>query len=388
MTPEERINAAINLQVPDRVPVAPLIDVFAAKYAGISINEFISKPERHFKAIEKTFLDLGPWDMQYIESCIDSDSLAIAFPLKIKIPEGEEAKTIPYQFIEEEMMDEGDYDYIVKNCFRSPVLTYSLFLLDYIPRIRPEFNNGFLNKIGYQIKLCIKMLQVTKEMKRESAMWLERGVVPAYGAMITVMPFDWFWMARSVNKFPIDMHRQKEKVLMAEDIFIEALIFISKMMVKRTGVKRVFIGAARSSSSFISPKQFETFVFPYLKKAVEEFASEDIVSLLHFDGDWTPFLHYFKELPEKSCILELDGVTDIFKAKEILGDHMCIMGDVPALLLANGTVQEVEDYCKKLIDVVGDGGGFILSSGCSVPFDAKPENIETMISCAHKYGLY
>ena len=388
MTPEERIDAAINLRIPDRVPVAPLIDLFAAKYAGISINEFVSNPERHFKAIEKTFLDLGPWDMQYVEASIDSDSLAIAFPLKIKIPQGEEAKTNPYQFIEEEMMEEGDYDYIVKNRFGSPILTYYLFLLKYIPRIRPESADGFLNKMLYQIRLSVKMFQVTGEMKREAAMWLERGVVPAYGGMITLMPFDWLWMARSVNRFPIDMRRLKEKVLKAEEVFTEALTSIAKMMVKRTGIKRVFIGAARSSSSFISPRQFEIFVLPYLKKVVEEFTSKNIVSLLHFDGDWTPFLPYFKELPEKSCILELDGVTDIFKAKEILRDHMCIMGDVPALLLANGTTREVEDYCRKLIDVVGEGGGFILSSGCSVPFDARPENIEVMVNCVHKYGSY
>ena len=94
---------------------------------------------------------------------------------------------------------------------------------------------------------------------------------------------------------------------------------------------------------------------------------------------------YLKELPRGKCVCELDSTTDIFKAKEILKGHMCIMGDVPASLLAIGTAQQVEDYCKKLIDVVGEGGGFILSSGCGVPIDAQFDNMKEMIDTAKNY---
>ncbi len=34
---------------------------------------------------------------------------------------------------------------------------------------------------------------------------------------------------------------------------------------------------------------------------------------------------------------------------------------------------------KHLIDVVGRGGGFILSSGCEVPYNAKAENVAALI---------
>lgn len=64
---------------------------------------------------------------------------------------------------------------------------------------------------------------------------------------------------------------------------------------------------------------------------------------------------------------------------------MCLMGDVPATLLKLGTVEEVEAYCKKLIDKVGKGGGFILSSGCEVPHDAEFENIKAMIETGKTY---
>ncbi|MBW2370146.1 MAG: uroporphyrinogen-III decarboxylase, partial [Deltaproteobacteria bacterium] len=96
-------------------------------------------------------------------------------------------------------------------------------------------------------------------------------------------------------------------------------------------------------------------------------------------------LPYLKELPKGKCIAQFDNATDIFKAKEVLRDHVCIMGDVPAALLTIGTPLEVSNYCKKLIDGVGEGGGFILGVACSVPVDAKFENLKAMLDTAKTY---
>ena len=46
---------------------------------------------------------------------------------------------------------------------------------------------------------------------------------------------------------------------------------------------------------------------------------------------------------------------------------------------------QVEAYCKKLIDVVGEDGGFILSSGCTVPANSKFENLKAMVNTAKTY---
>ena len=95
-------------------------------------------------------------------------------------------------------------------------------------------------------------------------------------------------------------------------------------------------------------------------------------------------LPYLRELPRASCVIELDGTTDIFKAKEILGDWLCLKGDVPATLLAQGEPDQVSDYCQNLIRSIGSDGGFILSSGCEVPLDARPENVVALVQSVHQ----
>jgi uroporphyrinogen-III decarboxylase len=79
-------------------------------------------------------------------------------------------------------------------------------------------------------------------------------------------------------------------------------------------------------------------------------------------------------------VFESDGVTDIYKVKEMLGDRMCIKGDVPAAMLSLDTPDNVYNYCRKRIEEIGPG--FILSSGCSAPPNAKVENIKAMIAAA------
>jgi uroporphyrinogen-III decarboxylase len=80
--------------------------------------------------------------------------------------------------------------------------------------------------------------------------------------------------------------------------------------------------------------------------------------------------------------------TDMRKAKEVLGDKVCIYGNVPGALLVYGSPQEVDLYCRDLIEACAGGGGFILGSECEVPWDAKPDNVRAILAAAEKYGRY
>jgi uroporphyrinogen-III decarboxylase len=74
------------------------------------------------------------------------------------------------------------------------------------------------------------------------------------------------------------------------------------------------------------------------------------------------------------------------RAKDVLGGHLCITGGMPASLLQTGTVPDVEEYCRKLIDVCGKDGGFILVN--SALDEATPANVKAMADFSKSYGIY
>jgi uroporphyrinogen-III decarboxylase len=64
---------------------------------------------------------------------------------------------------------------------------------------------------------------------------------------------------------------------------------------------------------------------------------------------------------------------------------MCISGDVPASLLTLGNPDNVREYCQKLIDEIGKDGGFMLTTGCECPIDARFDNVRAMVDTAKDY---
>ena len=62
MTPDERLEAAIRCEPVDQIPVAPKIEEFAGRLAGIS-NGFLWNEERALDSLDKSFDMLGGWDM-------------------------------------------------------------------------------------------------------------------------------------------------------------------------------------------------------------------------------------------------------------------------------------------------------------------------------------
>ena len=80
-----RLQAAINLQVPDRVPVVPIVYYFAATYAGIT-NYELYDPKKYNQAIDKVFYELGPWDALCYMNPYYREIMSIYLPMRVKDP--------------------------------------------------------------------------------------------------------------------------------------------------------------------------------------------------------------------------------------------------------------------------------------------------------------
>jgi uroporphyrinogen-III decarboxylase len=79
--------------------------------------------------------------------------------------------------------------------------------------------------------------------------------------------------------------------------------------------------------------------------------------------------------------------SDMARAKETIGTVACIQGNMPLSLMHAGSKEEVAEHTRRLIDVAGKGGGFILDVG-AVADEGKDENLLTMVNTAKEYGVY
>jgi uroporphyrinogen-III decarboxylase len=126
-------------------------------------------------------------------------------------------------------------------------------------------------------------------------------------------------------------------------------------------------------------------VWPYFVKFAYALIDAGLTPILHLDQDWTRDLAHLQELPAKKCVLNPDGMTDIRKFKEVLGDRMAVMGDVPAAMLAADTPDDVRAYVHDLVRDIGRTG-VLLCPGCDAPVNAKPENMEAFVAAGYEFG--
>jgi uroporphyrinogen decarboxylase len=88
-------------------------------------------------------------------------------------------------------------------------------------------------------------------------------------------------------------------------------------------------------------------------------------------------------------ILELDYQVELREAKRRIGSKACIQGNVnPTGALLRGSAADILSESRKCINDAAAGGGFILSTGCEVPYEAKIENVKALVRAAKEFGRY
>jgi uroporphyrinogen decarboxylase len=127
-------------------------------------------------------------------------------------------------------------------------------------------------------------------------------------------------------------------------------------------------------------------VFPYEEKLINYLHRYDLDVILHICGNTQVYL---KELKKSSAdLLSVDKI-DLFYAKKILGNKFRLIGnfDTTEILLAD--IKAIRQKVKKLVLKMKENKkGYILATGCEVPFSTKKENLKAFIEEGKKWGKY
>lgn len=227
-----------------------------------------------------------------------------------------------------------------------------------------------------RLPIILKGLKLVKEQLGDK--------VPVSGTVTG--PFTIAAMVLGTEKLLIGMIKQPDKVKEMMEIITEN----NRRYIERMLDMGIGIGFADpvSSTSILRQKQYREFSLPYFQKNVDYILENGGGCGLHICGKSKKI---WEDLNKTGIgCFGLDNIEDMGEAKEILGPHMAIQGNVPPVdILRFGTPQDVLRASKECIRKAWDSPcGFTLTSGCQTPMDTPAENLQALMDATRIFGRY
>jgi hypothetical protein len=379
---------------------------FNAVYGGITCEEAMFDYDKLGAAAKKTILDFEPDMYNNPFALVALGPLLETLDCRYLIWPG---RGLPphqsYQFVEKEHIKAEEYDDLLFDptgfMLRQflPRVYGALEPLQKLPPLPSLYYTRFLTgtavfadsaisgalstlvDAGTQAQqMLLKAKAFTEEMKALG--------FPSQAGGVAYAPFDYIGdFLRGTRGIMLDMYRIPDKLLEAMEKMIPFILQGAIAPARVSGTPFIFMPMHKGLDGFMSLDQFKTFFWPSLKKVILSLIEENFIPLVLWEGDCTSRLEIIKDIPKGKAIYWFEK-TDIFRAKEVLCDTVCIRGNVPATLLCVGRPEDIEEYCRKLIRVVGKDGGFILDGAIGIPDEARLENVKAMANTTREYGHY
>jgi len=161
----------------------------------------------------------------------------------------------------------------------------------------------------------------------------------------------------------------------------------------RQGVDAVLISSAFAGGGFISPHMYERFVVPY---------ERTVADALHMAVPGLPvYTHTCGLLNDRLELLvgsNVDGIdtldppplgnTDLTDAKRRIGHRLFIKGNMNSVAILTDTREQFVRRATDTLLAGKPGGGYILSTACSVAPYVEPWKLELLVDIAEEHGLY
>jgi uroporphyrinogen-III decarboxylase len=184
----------------------------------------------------------------------------------------------------------------------------------------------------------------------------------------------------------IDEPERCEAILAA---YTEGAADLGQQQAQR-GMDAVLISSAFAGGGFISPRQYDRFVLPYETEVVRRIHAAGVPVYTHTCGDIGDRL-------ERMVQTGIDGIdtldppplgsVDLADAKRRVGDRVFFKGNIDAVnTLLKKSRNEVKADALARLTVGSPGGGYILSSACSVAPRVPPENLVALVEASKEFG--
>jgi len=342
MTPKERMTAFKAGQAVDRIPIMPFMGTISARIAGMNLREMRSGPKTEAESQLAGYRRLG-------HDCLISDyglhGIGIALGTRVNDPEHGVIA------IQEYVLDD----------------------LNKIDRLDPEkVKRKNDPKLARHYAAAEIML---KEAGDECG--LNVNLTGPFTAAASIYPTD--KLLRALVKDPENVHR---------------LLRFCTDCLKTVCREYIDLGVGFTicdpiaSGTMMKKQNYLDFVYPYTRELVEDLHSLGAGVGYHICGNTTKIIEPMVDTGVD--MLSLDNAVDMELAKETVGGRICIVGNVdPTGVMMLGNAEDIDAAVKTCFRKAADSPcGFILATGCDVPYDAPLENLDSFMASGRKYGRW
>jgi uroporphyrinogen decarboxylase len=244
----------------------------------------------------------------------------------------------------------------------------------------------------------VHALTVPDDVTKAGALPIALGLArrqAEHGMPVTLQigaPLTWAGSVIGEERMMTWLIRRPELVHAVLEKVSDFLIKVAEHYVTEFGAEKLmaFHGAATETNMLISPKQFETFVLPYLQKINARALELGIGTFfIHICGEQNKNLKFWQQVPmTKQTIVSFGREVDLAAATEAFPEQI-VAGNVDPTLIQEGKPEEVLAQARECIETAKHHrGGYVLMAGCDVPPHAPPVNVFQLVKAAREYGRY
>lgn len=302
---ERRINDAVALREPDRVPVMAVFGFLPARMAGITFEEAMFDYDKTMEAWTRAMVEFQPdaYDDPYPSRFWGRIMERLGYK-QMRWPGHGVRPNLSFQYVEDEYMKAEEYDeflddksdYVLRKYW--PRIFESLRAFEDLPPAPCLYSYSGFGKLANldtpQIQKTLKNLmsaaREARKMLGGSAAYAEAmkrlGFPPQFGAM-THTPFDVLSdFFRGTIGAMLDMYRVPDKLLAAVERMYDNMLQ-NGLSALKTGTPRVFIPLHKGADTFMSRKQFEVFYWPTLRRLIIDLVHNGLTPFVFWEGDCT-----------------------------------------------------------------------------------------------------
>ena len=291
-----------------------------------------------------------------------------------------------------------DYAVKTKSDFIKPILDSQVPFTDLGMEVAyPEDDYGHISKNLVDTEEDIDALAIFDPYKAEECPNFTKVFVESLNETSRILPEDLHicglsWGPITTAGYLMGTENMILNTLMEPDL-VKKLVrkitpFVSeiqKCMID-AGATVMWMADPTSSEDLISADMFDEFSKDAITQVVSDVKAMDseIPAFVHICGNTLNTLEHLKDTGT-DC-LSFDHAVDPGEAKRRAGKDIAIMGNIdPVRQIMMGTPESITAECNRIMDAAAGNGGFILAPGCETPLTSPDENVLAMGMAARNW---